>query len=237
MKKCFSNASSVRAKSIYKNIKIEKHVKGFMLGEFNSYHLISDPKRVGFLFARYKFVAKMLEGYERVLEVGCQEGLGSLLVAKSVKKLVATDFYKPHIESCVGNTSSFAKNIEFRWHDIIGGPIVEHFAGAYSLDVLEHIDPKQEDLYMANVALSLEEKGVFIIGTPSLESQKYASSASKEGHINCKSGEGLRLFCQNYFYNVFMFGMNDEVIHTGFLPMAHYLFAVCVDPIKGKINK
>jgi hypothetical protein len=24
-----------------------------------------------------------------------------------------------------------------------------------------------------------------------------------------------------------MFSMNDEVVHTGFHPMAHYLFALC----------
>jgi hypothetical protein len=25
----------------------------------------------------------------------------------------------------------------------------------------------------------------------------------------------------------FLFSMNDEVVHTGFAPVAHYLFAVC----------
>jgi hypothetical protein len=29
-----------------------------------------------------------------------------------------------------------------------------------------------------------------------------------------------------------MFAMNDEVVHTGFLPMAHYLLAVGIQPIK-----
>ena len=29
-----------------------------------------DPKRLAFTFARYKFVAKMFSGFERVLEVG-----------------------------------------------------------------------------------------------------------------------------------------------------------------------
>ena len=30
-----------------------------------------------------------------------------------------------------------------------------------------------------------------------------------------------------YFENVFLFSMNDEVVHTGFSPMAHYLFVIC----------
>lgn len=230
MDEFFHNASSGYAKDVYRNIEIEHYGKEFSLGEYNTYHLFSDPRRMGFLFARYKFVAKMLEGHESVFEVGCQEGLGSLVVAKSVKKLVATDFYKPHIESCISRMSGVAGNIEFRGHDIIEGPVGEGFSGAYSLDVLEHIDPAQEDIYMKNVVQSLSADGIFIAGMPSLESQMYASAASKEGHINCKSGEALRVFCRKYFHNVFMFGMNDEVLHTGFMPMAHYLLALCVRP-------
>ena len=225
-----SRKSSKYAKKTYGEIKITDYKQEFTLGRYNTFHLLSDPKRVGFLFARYKFVAKMLAGFDRVLEIGCQEGLGSLLVAKSVKQLVAIDFYMPHIESCRQRLDGLADNIEFRGGDIIDGPITENFNGAYSLDVLEHIDPKQEKRYMKNVVGSLTNNGVFIIGMPSLESQKYASAESKTGHINCKSGEDLRQFCQHYFQQVFMFGMNDEVLHTGFLPMAHYLFALCVNP-------
>jgi hypothetical protein len=32
---------------------------------------------------------------------------------------------------------------------------------------------------------------------------------------------------ERYFHAVFLFSMNDEVVHTGFAPMAHYLIAVC----------
>ncbi len=67
---------------------------------------------------------------------------------------------------------------------------------------------------------------------PSLESQTYASSLSKIGHVNCKTGDELKRLMEEYFTNVFIFCMNDEVIHTGYQPMAQYLFALCV----GKIN-
>ena len=72
--------------------------------------------------------------------------------------------------------------------------------------------------------------GVLIVGIPSLESQEYASVAAAAGHINCLTGSDLRDFCRKYFNNVFMFGMNDEVLHTGFMPLCHYLFAMCVGP-------
>jgi hypothetical protein len=33
---------------------------------------------------------------------------------------------------------------------------------------------------------------------------------------------------QRHFADVFIFSMNDEVVHTGFYALAHYLFALCV---------
>jgi len=81
---------------------------------------------------------------------------------------------------------------------------------------------------MANIDASLKQDGVFIVGMPSLESQQYSSEAAKAGHINCQTGQNLQTLCKLYFKNVFMFGMNDEVLHTGFFPMCQYLFAMCV---------
>ena len=230
MSEFYGNASSEKARSAYEHIPVDQAPKLFELGHYNTAGLLRDAKRVGFLFARYKFAAKMLQGNRSALEVGCQEGLGSLVLAQAVGHLVATDFYKLHIESCQRRFEGHHVNIEFRGHDILDSPLGGNFDGAVSLDVFEHIDPSQEDLYLGNIAKSLAEHGVFVLGTPSLESQVYASPASKEGHINCKSGEDLRQVCRRHFHHVFMFGMNDEVLHTGFLPMSHYLMALCVRP-------
>ena len=74
----------------------------------------------------------------------------------------------------------------------------------------------------------MNNNGILIIGMPSLESQKYASPQSKAGHVNCKSGNEFRETMENYFSNCFLFSMNDEVVHTGYNKMAHYLIAVCM---------
>ena len=96
-----------------------------------------------------------------------------------------------------------------------------------SLDVFEHIDPKNENDFLNNICKSLKPDGVAIIGIPSIESQKYASPESKEGHVNCKTGKDFKECMSDYFQHVFLFSMNDEVVHTGFEKMAHYLFVVC----------
>jgi hypothetical protein len=92
--------------------------------------------------------------------------------------------------------------------------------------VIEHINAREEDVFVGNIVTSLTPEGVLILGSPSLESQTHASPASKAGHVNCKTGKELRALLERFFHNFFMFSMNDEVVHTGYFPMAHYLIGI-----------
>ncbi|MTA65346.1 MAG: methyltransferase domain-containing protein [Actinobacteria bacterium] len=181
-----------------------------------------------FAFSRYKFVGKMFEGFDRVLEVGCGDASATRLVQQTVNEVVVTDFDQVFI-SDIESRQQPEWRLDARVHDMIAGPLQENFDGIFSLDVLEHIEKTNEDTFLKNICISLDEHGTFIVGMPSLESQTYASEASKFGHVNCKSGPELRDLLKKYFHSVFMFSMNDEVVHTGFFPMAHYLIAVCCD--------
>lgn len=225
-------ASSEKAKKTYIRSIARETEYELLLGKNTTKILLTDPKLLGFMCARHKFVAKMFDGYGRVVEVGCQEGFGSLIVAKSVHYLYAFDFFSEHIESCERRLSRIVKNIKFEARDALSGPAGKNFDGAFALDVLEHIDPKQEDLFMSNIAKSLSGGGVAIIGMPSLQSQAYASAASRLGHVNCKTGDDLVALGRKHFKQVFQFGMNDEMLHTGFRAMSHYLLILCVGPRK-----
>jgi 2-polyprenyl-3-methyl-5-hydroxy-6-metoxy-1,4-benzoquinol methylase len=112
---------------------------------------------------------------------------------------------------------------------MLAGPIPRNFDAAFTLDVLEHISAADERRFLQNIVDSLQPHGVLLIGTPSLESQAYASPISKAGHVNCKTSAQLSALCDEYFHNTFLFSMNDEVVHTGHAAMAHYLFALCTD--------
>jgi 2-polyprenyl-3-methyl-5-hydroxy-6-metoxy-1,4-benzoquinol methylase len=120
--------------------------------------------------------------------------------------------------------------LDLRVHDILEGPVPGAFDGAYALDVLEHIAPEDEETFIANIVGSLAPAAAVVIGSPSLESQAHASAPSREGHVNCKTAPDLRALMNRHFTDVFIFSMNDEVVHTGFHPMAHYLFALCCGP-------
>lgn len=197
------------------------------LGLMSSQVWHDDPKRLAFTLARYKFAAKMFAGRGRVLEVGCADAFGTRIVQQDTGSVTAVDFDPVFIADAKERSDS-KWPLDARVHDILEGPVEpRNFDAAFSLDTLEHIPRENEALFMKHIAQSLSEHGALIVGIPSLESQKHASQPSKEGHVNCKSGAELRKLMEQYFHNVFLFSMNDEVVHTGFQAMAHYLLALC----------
>jgi len=196
------------------------------IGLMNSAVWHEDPKRLVFTLSRYKFVAKMLTGKNRVAEIGCGDGFGARIVKQEVGQLTITD-YDSYFIKRFEDIASEEYPISAVEHNILEGPLGQKFDAIYSLDVLEHIPINHEDVFVRNIINSLGSNGIVILGMPSIESQTYASPASKEGHINCKTGKDLKFFLEKYFHNVLLFSMNDEVVHTGFEKMAHYLFVIC----------
>ncbi|MDR3514233.1 MAG: class I SAM-dependent methyltransferase [Azospirillaceae bacterium] len=195
---------------------------GVMINE--AWH--QDPRRVLFVLARHKFVARMLAGKANVLEIGCADAFGTRLVQQEVGAVTAVDFDPVFIADAEARADAHWP-LTLRVHDLLQGPVPGTFDAAYALDVLEHINPADEDKFLTHAIAALSQQGVLILGMPSLESQAYASPQSREGHVNCKSGPQFRALMQRHFHNVFLFSMNDEVVHTGFQAMAHYLIAVC----------
>jgi 2-polyprenyl-3-methyl-5-hydroxy-6-metoxy-1,4-benzoquinol methylase len=196
------------------------------IGTATAYGWHDDPRRLVFMLSRYKFVAKMLEGANSVLEIGCGDGFGTRIVSQVVGHIVAVDFDPDWIRSAI-DTHDPKFNIVYQEHDLLESEVNGNFDAAYSLDVLEHIQSKDEDLFLKNSIAGLKQHGVMIVGMPSIESQIYASEGAKRGHVNCKTQCDLRSLMLKYFHNVFMFSANDEVIHTGYSKMAHYNLALC----------
>jgi cyclopropane fatty-acyl-phospholipid synthase-like methyltransferase len=199
------------------------------LGPWISHIWRTDPRHLGFLLARYKFCAKMLAGKSEVLEVGCGDAFGMMVVLQTVESVHGIDFEPLVINDIHARLAAEGvQRCSFSVLDITERPMERRFDAAYSLDVIEHIPPEREERFMANICASLRPHAVCIIGTPNIEGQKYASQGSAEGHINLKSAGSLKELLSRYFHNVFIFSMNDEVVHTGFYPMAHYLLGVGV---------
>jgi cyclopropane fatty-acyl-phospholipid synthase-like methyltransferase len=196
------------------------------LGAPSSYSLTHDPKHITFVLSRYKFVAKMLEGKQHVMEVGSGDGMGLPIVAKAVGRVSCVDWDERHIASIKRRLLPHFPNISLHHHDLNASAVNLKVDAIYSIDVLEHVDPTKEATFMDRMVSCLPNNGVMITGTPNISASQYASECSAVQHINLKSQKTLRDLMERYFENVFIFGMNDEVLHTGYGPMSHYIWSV-----------
>lgn len=199
------------------------------MGPWTSHIWRQDPRHMCFLLSRYKFVAKMLTGKTSVLEVGCGDAVGTPIVLQTVGTVHGIDFEPLVLDNAMERyRKEGIERASFAVHDVTSGPVAGKFDAAFSLDVIEHVPAQLENTFIDNICASLVPQAVCILGTPNITADQYASPASKEGHINLKSAEALRDLLQRRFHNVFSFSMNDEVVHTGYAAMAHYLFAIGV---------
>lgn len=204
---------------------VQSEIGETRFGVLKNWEWYDDPKRILFSMSRYKFVSKMFAGRRNVLEVGCGDGFNAPVVRQTVQNLTIADFDPVFIEDA-------RRRMRDRWPyeaivvDVMKDEFPGVYDGIYSLDMLEHIPEADEDMVLQKMIRALSDDGAVIIGMPSLESQAYASLPSKLGHVNCKTGPDFEALMKRYFHNVFMFSMNDELVHTGFHKMAHYLIAV-----------
>ncbi len=192
-------------------------------GSHLSYWLRRSPRRLLHAMAYYKFAAKLIGGGKHVLDVGCADGLGAWLLARECGRALGVDSDSQAIrEAQAAFTEPIVRFVCQDFMTMEGDP----FDALTSFDVIEHIPPSHADAFLAKAAASLTPYGVAIIGTPNIHAQQHASAISRRGHVNCYDGEQLRQAMQRHFRHVFLFAANDEVVHTGFLPMAHYLLAL-----------
>lgn len=217
----------LQAKETQNQVQFDNYEKApTQLGPYTTHIWNHDPRHLAFLLARYKFCAKMLEGKKRVLEVGCGDAFGTPVMCQTVEHVHGVDWEPMLMED---NKKRLADlNCTFSCLDITKEKPEGVFDAAFSLDVIEHIPAVRENLYFESIINCLSPQGVFIMGTPNVTANEYASEGSRAGHINLKSHKEMSTLMSQYFHNVFMFSMNDEVVHTGYGPMAHYLLGMGV---------
>lgn len=200
------------------------------LGPHSSFQWNNSRRHLLFTAARYKFAMKMIGNlYEpdekRILDLGCSDGFGTYYVAEFAAYVMGVDFDSEAIDYAM-KFNTEGGNIVYKLDNFLGKKYGD-FDGIVSFDVLEHIYPENEGKYMSTVLMNLKEEGTFVVGTPSLETQQYSKENVTGAHVNVYKGEDFYKMLKKYFYNVYLFTQNDEVVHTGHLRMANYLLAVC----------
>jgi 2-polyprenyl-3-methyl-5-hydroxy-6-metoxy-1,4-benzoquinol methylase len=183
-----------------------------------------NPRRLLYSQSYYKFAGKLIGKGRSVLDLGCGEGLGTWVLAKECGRAQGVDIDAEAIAAAKANWQSDA--IQFSCEDFFETRL-GLFDAVVALDMIEHIPAEQSERWIQLIQDHLTEYGIAILGTPNITAQQYACEAARAGHVNPYSGDRLRDQLKRHFHQVFLFGANDEVVHTGYLPMAHYLIAVC----------
>ncbi len=192
-------------------------------GDYLSFIIRRTPKRILNMLSYYQFADNLIEPHSRILDIGCSEGMGSCLLSKNANLVKGIDFD----EEAIDRAKKLWKktNLQFEKNDFRNMKH-EKFDAVVSFDVIEHIEPSNFSDFFLDMVEMVKDEGMLIMGSPSLEMQAYVNEHTKKGHVNCLKGEEMKAWLNKSFHHSFVFSANDELVHTGFYPMACYLIGV-----------
>lgn len=78
-----NESANIKQKN-YEGMKEAFETTELKMGPWTSWSMMNDARHMAFVLSRYKFVAKMLEGRKRVMEVGCGDAFGLPIVAQNL---------------------------------------------------------------------------------------------------------------------------------------------------------
>ena len=203
------------------------------LGPQASQQWLRQPDHLAMVLSRYRAAAALIGDAERVVELGCGEGIGAGILARGRTSYAGYDADVAALQHAV--TQHGSSTVGFQLVDLVTLYDADVQRGAdavVSLDVIEHIPQDEEALFMRGAVgmVSSSQLGVCVIGTPSANAYHLASPQSKAGHVNNFTPERLKALMQQHFHRVQLMGMQDTAVHFGHPGMMHYLLAVGIGP-------
>lgn len=112
----------------------------------------------------YNFTLPYVIG-RSVLDVGCGAGYGTYFLSNHAKKVIGIDISKEAIEYC--NRTYTAENLNFVQTFGRSFPFEEaSFDTCISLQVIEHINPREVKHWLSEIKKVMKNKGTLIVSTP-----------------------------------------------------------------------
>jgi len=205
----------------------EEHPPVTLSSEY-AYFLNENSLQLLIRLARYKFVARMLRPRDRVLEIGCGSGVGALFLAQHAAHVTGIDM--DSAELAHARSICRRDNVTFLEGDFFRVAEDQKFDAVLCLDVIEHMDVEDGTRLVAGMADRLTERGMLIVGCPSIYSYPYQSEISQASHVHCYDQTELVELVEQSVHRVLPFSMNDELVHTGFKKLAWYNFVIGTNP-------
>lgn len=190
-----------------------------------------DPLSILFRLARYKFAFRQLRGTERVIDVGCGDGTGTYMLRQGCRQVVGisvdADRFLPELLARQDESFRLLHADALEYSD------PEGFDVAVCMDVLEHLERSDGPRLLRGIANLLKAEGRLFLGTPSANTSRWRNERSCADHKYEYCRQEVQALLDQRFSQVIFFSMNDEMVHTGFDPLAWYLMFVAVGPRTG----
>ena len=119
---CADVSSATKEPQYKRLLEVQQEVGISSLGLMTNQVWHEDPRRLTFILARYKFVAKMLSGSGTVAEVGCGDAFGTRIVQQEVDSVTVYDFDQVFIRD-IQRRQSAKWPLEAEVQDIIERPL------------------------------------------------------------------------------------------------------------------
>lgn len=157
--------------------------------------------------AAYKFCSTFAKR-KRILEIGCGDGYGTRLLARTALRIIGIDKDADpiRIARLQAKRSGF-QNISFRSMDAVNLPTIGRFQVIVSLQVIEHIHDL--DGYLKSMLNNLSRNGKVIISTPNRELRLLPGQRPwNEFHVREFDAARLRNLLEKYFRHVTLYGLH-----------------------------
>ena len=190
--------------------------------------LLTNPLMATVKLSRYKFVSKMLDKNDEILDIGCGGGISTFYFSQFFKSATGIDNDTKRIKEWNEFKSNKIKFIEKNAKDLEKINISANCI--INLDFIEHINKKDGIKFIQDCKNFLEKQKnkrknrMLIIGTPSFYSKKYRAKHNLKHHKHEYKPDELNTICKKYFSRTLKFTMNDELVHTGFDKLGWYFF-------------
>lgn len=166
---------SMNPEDKWKKVREYQGFQRIELGPYYSQVIMKNPRHLLFTFSRYKFVARLIGEMPKVkvLEIGCNEGIGTSILAEFGHEVRAVDFDEEAIKWAKSNLERQYENMIFYNNNFLG-KLYGKFDVVVSLDVIEHIPKEEEINFFQTIAQNLKESGYCIVWTPNVTASEYA---------------------------------------------------------------
>jgi O-antigen biosynthesis protein len=155
---------------------------------------------------RYAYISRFVQG-KRVLDLGCGEGYGSALLARTADSIVGIDIDEQAVHHARGKYSG--DNIRFAAGSITAIPLSRRFDVIVCFEVLEHIN--EHDQLLSEVKRLLAPDGLLIISTPN-KSEYRRLEPSNRFHLKELDFDEFRTLLARFFNHAQFLGQR---VHCG----------------------